>query len=207
MGKQEYALLRMYSRYKTMIPCSFTILWEHYDRWWGSHIDSYDDASSLNHGWNPPALFLSQSIAGISPEAAGWSTYHVLPQEAFLTSIKCAVSSIKGKIALEMRKTASEYSIRLTSPANPKAIVGVPKGSFSKLTTIEADGTTIWDGAYKGGVTGITWNGERVPSIIGQFMRLMSITRRAGRREAGAAALIGLFSTALLASRMSSTYP
>lgn len=153
MGKQEYALLRMYSRYKTMIPCNFTTLWEHYDRWWASHIDAYDDASSLNHGWNPLALFLSQSIAGISPEAAGWSTYHVLPQEAFLTSIKCVVSSIKGKIALEMRKTASEYSIRLTSPANTKAIVGVPKGSFSKLTTIEVDGTTIWDGAYKGGVT------------------------------------------------------
>jgi hypothetical protein len=27
MGKQEYALLRMADRYKTMIPASFTTLW------------------------------------------------------------------------------------------------------------------------------------------------------------------------------------
>jgi hypothetical protein len=160
MGKPDYALLRMYNRYQTMIPCSFTSLWEHYDRWWASRIDAFDDASSLNHGWNPPALFLSQSIAGISPEAAGWSTYHVLPQEAFLTSIKCAVPSIKGRIALELQKTASKYSLRLTSPANTKAIVGMPKGSFSKLTSIQANGTVIWKGTYKGGVAGITWNGE-----------------------------------------------
>ena len=33
MGKPDYALLRMYQRYQTMIPCSFTTLWEHYDRW------------------------------------------------------------------------------------------------------------------------------------------------------------------------------
>jgi len=160
MGKQEYALLRMYNRYRTMIPCSFTTLWEHYDRWWASHIDAFDDASSLNHGWNPPALLLSQSIAGISPEAPGWSTYHVLPKEAFLTSIKCVVPSIKGKITVELHKTASEYSLSLNSPPNTTAIVGIPKGSFSKLQTIKANGTAIWSGAYSGGVKGLTWNGE-----------------------------------------------
>jgi len=71
MGRQEHALLRMHERYKTMIPCSFTTLWEHYDRWWASRIDAFDDASSLNHGWNLPALILSQTIAGVSPEAPG----------------------------------------------------------------------------------------------------------------------------------------
>ena len=62
MGRQDYALLRMYERYKTMIPCSFTTLWEHYDRWWASRIDAFDEGSSLNHGWNPPAIILSQSM-------------------------------------------------------------------------------------------------------------------------------------------------
>jgi alpha-L-rhamnosidase len=33
MGKQQDALLRMFERYKTMIPCDFTTLREHYDRW------------------------------------------------------------------------------------------------------------------------------------------------------------------------------
>ena len=43
IGKQEYALLRMYNRYKTMIPASFSTLWEHYDRWWASRIDAFDE--------------------------------------------------------------------------------------------------------------------------------------------------------------------
>ncbi|OHB82343.1 MAG: hypothetical protein A2Z38_03235 [Planctomycetes bacterium RBG_19FT_COMBO_48_8] len=160
MGKQEYALLRMYERYKTMIPCSFTTLWEHYDRWWASWIDAYDDASSLNHGWNPPAQLLSQTIAGVSPVAPGWTEYQVLPKEAFLTAIKVVVPSIKGKVTVNLKKTASEYSIGLTSPADTTAIVGIPKGSFASLNTITVNSTPIWSGDYQGGINGIAWHGE-----------------------------------------------
>jgi hypothetical protein len=160
MGKQEYALLRMYHRYQTMIPCTFTTLWEHYDRWWASHIDAFDDASSLNHGWNPPALILSQTIAGVSPVEPGWNTYHVLPKEAFLTAIKVVVPSIKGNVSVDLRKTASEYALNLTSPSDTTAIVGIPKGSFSKLDAIKVNNTTIWNGAHLGGVKGVTWHGE-----------------------------------------------
>jgi hypothetical protein len=160
MGKQEYALLRMYERYKTMIPCSFTTLWEHYDRWWASHIDAFDDASSLNHGWNPPALILSQTIAGVSPEAPGWSIYHVLPKEAFLTAIKVVVPSIKGNVTVSLKKTSSQYALDLISPAETTAIVGIPKASFSKLKAIKVNGRTIWNGAFCGGVNGIAWHGE-----------------------------------------------
>jgi hypothetical protein len=160
MGKQDDAMLRMYDRYQTMIPSSITTLWEHYDRWWASRVNAFDAASSLNHGWNPPAILLSQTIAGISPEAPGWGTYHVLPKEAFLTSIKCVVPSLKGKVTMALKKTAAEYSLTLTSPPNSTAIVGIPKGSFTKLNSIKVNGVTIWDGAYLGGVEGISWNGE-----------------------------------------------
>lgn len=160
MGKQDRALLRMSDRYRTMIPCSFTTLWEHYDRWWASKIDAFDEASSLNHGWNPPALILSQTIAGVSPEAPGWSTYHVLPKEAFLNAVKVVVPSIKGNVTVELKKTASEYVLALTSPAATTAIVGIPKGSFTRLDSIQAGGVTIWKGRFRGGVKGITWNGE-----------------------------------------------
>jgi hypothetical protein len=160
MGRQEHALLRMYQRYRTMIPCTFTTLWEHYDRWWASYIDAFDDASSLNHGWNPPALILSQCIAGVAPETAGWRAYHVLPKEAFLTAIHVVVPSIKGPITVDMKKTTSAYSLSLISPADTTAIVGIPKGSFTRLDAIAANGTTIWNGTFSGGVTGIIWNGE-----------------------------------------------
>ncbi|KAB2640324.1 MAG: Bacterial alpha-L-rhamnosidase [Verrucomicrobia bacterium] len=160
MGKQEYALLRMYKRYKTMIPCSFTTLWEHYDRWWASRIDAFDEGSSLNHGWNPPAILLSQTIAGVSALAPGWSTYQVMPKEAFLTSIKVVVPSVKGNVSVDLHKTASEYAIELISPAGSTAIVGIPKGSFTKLDTITVNGSTIWDGSAKGSVEGVAWDGE-----------------------------------------------
>jgi len=160
MGKEEYALLRMYTRYKTMIPASFTTLWEHYDRWWASWINKYDEGSSLNHGWNPPVIILSQIIAGVSPEEPGWNTFHVLPKEAFLTSIKVVVPSVKGDIKVELKKSATEYSLGLTSPVNTTAIVGIPKVSFSKLNSIKVNGVTIWDGSYKSGVKGISWNGD-----------------------------------------------
>jgi len=160
IGKQDYALLRMYERYRTMIPCSFTTLWEHYDRWWATGLNAFDAASSLNHGWNPPVLNLSQTIAGIAPETPGWGTYHVLPKEAFLTSIKVVVPSIKGKVTVHMKKKPTEYSLDLTSPPGTRAVVGIPKNSFSNLKAIKVNGTTVWSGAYRGGVKGISWNGE-----------------------------------------------
>ncbi len=160
MGKQEYALLRMYERYKTMIPASFTTLWEHYDRWWASRIDAFDEGSSLNHGWNPPAIILSQTIAGVSPVAPGWSIYQVMPKEAFLTSIKVVVPTIKGNVAVDLKKSAGEYVLNLTSPADTTAIVGIPKGAFTKLTSITLNGKPIWDGIVRGTVDGVTWDGE-----------------------------------------------
>ena len=160
MGRQEHALLRMHERYKTMIPCRFTTLWEHYDRWWASRIDAFDAASSLNHGWNPPALILSQTIAGIAPVAPGWSTYQVLPKEAFLNAIKVVVPSIKGNVTVDLKKTASEYSLELISPAGTTAIVGIPKGSFTALREITVNGATIWKGTFTGAAAGVNWQGE-----------------------------------------------
>jgi len=160
MGKQEYALLRMHDRYRTMIPCSFTTLWEHYDRWWASRIDAFDEGSSLNHGWNPPALLLSQTIAGVSPVAPGWKTYHVLPKEAFLKSIRVVVPSIKGSVVVDLKKTTSEYSLTLHSPQDTVAIVGIPKGSFTSIREIKVNDLTVWNHKFIGGLEGVTWNGE-----------------------------------------------
>ncbi len=160
MGKPDKALLRMSSRYRTMIDSSFTSLWEHYDRWWASWLNAFDEGSSLNHGWNPPAILLPQEIAGVRPVEPGWSTFEVMPKEAFLTHIKLVVPSIKGPVEMELNKTAKDYIIRLKSPLNTTAIVGIPTGSFSKLTSISVNGKPIWKGTYSGGVAGISWAGN-----------------------------------------------
>ena len=160
MGKPDRALLRMSTRYRTMIDCSFTTLWEHYDRWWASWLNAFDEASSLNHGWNPPAILLGQDIAGVRPVEPGWATFQVMPMEAFLTRIKVVVPSIKGPVAVEIRKTAKDYSLSLLSPANTTAIVGIPRGAFSRLDSITANGTPVWDGKYKGEQAGVSWVGD-----------------------------------------------
>jgi alpha-L-rhamnosidase len=147
MGKQDHALIRMQQRFKTMIHCSFTTLWEHYDRWWASRIDSFDDQSSLNHGWNPPAVILSKIIAGVAPVEPGWRVYQVMPKEAFLNNLKVVVPTIKGNITLAIKKTLSDYSLNIISPADTTAIIGIPKSSFSKLNQIKVNNSTIWGNA------------------------------------------------------------
>jgi hypothetical protein len=157
MGKPEAALMRMSRRYKSMIDSSFSTLWEHFDRVW---MDHFDDNSTLNHGWNSPVTVLSMLIGGIAPETPGWATYHVLPHEAFLTSLKEVVSTVKGEVRLEIAKTASTYSLTLTSPARTLAVVGIPKASFTTVKSIHVNGRAIWQGTFGGGVEGVTWKGE-----------------------------------------------
>jgi hypothetical protein len=160
MGRPDSAMIRMSTRYRTMIDASFTTLWEHYDRWWASRLNAFDEASSLNHGWNPPALLLSQDIAGVRPVEPGWATFQVLPQEAFLAWIKVVAPSIKGPIPVEIRKTRTQYALSVVSPVGTTAIVGIPRRSFSKLKSISVNGRRIWDGEYKGGPTGVSWVGD-----------------------------------------------
>jgi len=163
MNKPDKALLRMYNRYKLQINSGFTTLWEYIERSFEEtpaySIDS-DEYLSLNHAWNTPNLILSKFIAGVAPEAPGWSTYHVFPQEAFLTSIKVKVPTGKGMIQVDIQKNGKQYKIELTSPPNTLAIVGIPKASFSTLTNIKVNGKKIWDGSFIGADKGVSWIGE-----------------------------------------------
>ena len=159
IGKQEYAMLRMYNRYKTMIPASFSTLWEHYDRWWASRIDAFDEGSSLNHGWNPPVINLSQTIAGITPIEAGWKTFQVLPKEGFLRTLKVVVPTIIGNVSVRIIKTSNNYSLSVHVPELSKSVVGIPKASFTQLQTISVNGKLIWDKQNIKQVKGIRYYG------------------------------------------------
>jgi hypothetical protein len=163
MKKTDQALLRMYNRYKYQIQSGFTTLWEYIERSfentppWSTDSDEY---LSLNHAWNTPNLILSKFIAGVAPEAPGWSTYHVFPQEAFLTSVKVKVPTVKGMIQVDIQKNEEQYKIDLISPQNTSAIVGIPRSSFNVLTNIKLNGKKIWDGSYKRTAKGVLWIGE-----------------------------------------------
>ncbi len=161
MGKPENALLRMANRYRGQIDATFTTLWEYMER--GFDIKTGTDCSNyltLNHAWNAPNTILSKFIAGVAPETPGWAIYHVLPQEAFLTSIDTTVQTTQGHVAVSIKKSASQFNLSVTSPSNTTAIVGIPKNSFTKLDSIMVNGSAIWKGSYVGNVEGISFNAE-----------------------------------------------
>jgi len=161
MGQQEKALLRMANRYRGQIDASFTTLWEYMER--GFDIKTGTDAVNyltLNHAWNNPNTILSRFIAGVAPESPGWTLYHVLPKEAFLTSLDTTVPTVQGLVAVSIKKTAAQYSLSVTSPSNTTAIVGIPKSSFTKLDSIKVNGAAIWKGSPSGSVEGVSFNGE-----------------------------------------------
>jgi hypothetical protein len=144
MGKERDALLRMATRYRTMIPCSFTTLWEHYDRWWASNIDAFDDASSLNHGWNPPAIILSETICGVRPTQPGWTQFEVMPKDAFLNDLKVTVPTIIGNIHAAIKKTKSRYTLSVVIPAGTTATVGMPRNAFTQLDDVRVGRMLVW---------------------------------------------------------------
>jgi len=161
MGQQEKALLRMANRYRGQIDASFTTLWEYMER--GFDIKTGTDAVNyltLNHAWNNPNTILSRFIAGVAPESPGWTLYHVLPKEAFLTSIDTTVPTVQGQVSVSIKKSAAQYSLSVTSPSNTTAIVGIPRSSFTKLDSIMVNGAAIWKGSYVGKVDGVSFNGE-----------------------------------------------
>lgn len=121
MRFEHDAIARTKKRFKEMTDHPYTTLWEDW-RIGGS------GGGTINHAWCGGALtLLSQYGAGVAPVTPGYATYHVLPQMGPLKTIKTTVPSVKGNIDVELRKEADAFSLKLNSPANTTAIVGIPK--------------------------------------------------------------------------------
>lgn len=143
MGKEEFALLRMYDRYKPQINGEFTTLTEHFGRWWQT---KFDPNSTINHGWNSPNTILSRFITGVEPVEAGWSRFKIMPKEAFLNNIKTDIETVKGHINIAIDKTSSQYCLSFNVPSETTAEIGIPKKGFTKLDDIRVNDKLVWDG-------------------------------------------------------------
>ncbi len=145
MGREEFALLRMYDRHQNQIDGEFSSLTEHYARWWQT---KFDPNSTMNHGWNSPNTILSRFITGLEPIEAAWSRFQIEPKIAFLTSVNTTIETIKGKIDVAIDKSSTQYTIKFNVPAQTKAEVGVPKRDFTKLKGITLNDKPIWKRAF-----------------------------------------------------------
>ena len=150
INADSLALARMKNRYAPMVNANYTTLWEV----WTGLKDG-----TINHGWNAPNTVLSQYIAGLSPTAAGWSSYSVLPQMANLTAVSATVPSIKGVITATDSLSSDKFVMNLASPPGTKALIGIPKKRSWRSVTV--NGKTVWNnGTFTGGVNGVTDAGE-----------------------------------------------
>jgi hypothetical protein len=150
MGADSLALSRMKNRYATMVNGPYTTLWE---VWNGL------SEGTINHGWNAPNTILSQYIAGVSPAAPGWTSYHVLPRMGDLTAISQTVPSVRGDITVIDSLSTDRSVMRLGSPAGTKALIGIPKKRAWQSVT--ANGRPVWNrGMFLSGAAGIAGAGE-----------------------------------------------
>ncbi len=150
MGSDSLALARMKSRYTPMVNGPYTTLWE---VWAGL------SEGTINHGWNAPNTILSQYIAGISPTAPGWSSYHVLPQMGNLTALSQTVPSIKGNITVSDSLSSNRFVMNLKSPQGTQALIGIPKKRAWQ--SVMVNGQTAWNnGTFLTSTAGVTGAGE-----------------------------------------------
>ncbi len=138
MSFEDDAITRTKKRFKIMTEHPYTTLWE------GWKIGGHG-GGTINHAWSGGALtLLSQYAAGVAPEKPGYAMYHVLPQMGALKHIQTVVPSVKGNINLELGNQASSFTLKLTSPTDTVARVGIPRRVGNTIQHIEANGTRVW---------------------------------------------------------------
>jgi len=149
-GAYEAALKRMKERYQPQV-----------DREWLSTLyEMFPNGGSYNHAWNAPNTILAKHIAGIAPLRPAWSVYQIMPNLEHFTAVEQVIPSVKGDITVDIKRTDKLYGMKLSSPEGTTAIVGIPKASITPKV-IEVNGSKVWkNGAFTGGVEGVTWNGE-----------------------------------------------
>jgi len=154
MRLEDDAIARTKKRFREMTDHHYTTLWEG----WAIGRSGYG-GGTINHAWCGGALtLLSQYGAGVAPVTPGYGTYHVLPQMGPLKHIKTTVPSVKGDIDLELRNEPDTFTMDLTSPAGTTAIIGIPKPTGASITSIEANGKTVWEnGKPKAAVDGLAF--------------------------------------------------
>ncbi len=138
MGYHGDAVERMKSRYRKMVESELTTLWEG----WGIGVEGFG-GGSYNHAWSGgPLILLSQYVAGVRPTKPGYDSYEVLPQLGPLHEARTTVPSLKGPISVHIKQEPKSFELRLTSPKETLAIIGIPNDDAGR--TVKVNGHVRW---------------------------------------------------------------
>ena len=154
LGQPEKALTRMKEVYNfQIVDKDLTTLYERFG--YGT-----ETLGTKNHAWNAPNYVMSRYITGIKATEVAWNTYEVCPTLANLTSFKTKVPSVKGDILVEVQASKNNFNLKLNSPNNTTALVGIPKTN-AEISEVKVGGQTIWkNNAFVSGVSGISFHSE-----------------------------------------------
>lgn len=142
MGNMDKALERLRKRYKEMVTCHYSTLWEY-----------WNTDGTKNHAWSGgPLVTMSKYIAGIKPLDTAYKTFEIKPYMCGLQHIKCTVPSVMGNIALNLRKKDRGIHMEVTIPQNTTAEVYLPISDHAQLLSSGYEYTII-DGYAKFVVT------------------------------------------------------
>ena len=159
MGYVNDAMDRIKTRFGEMVNDTLlTTLWEHF-----SPRDKKE--GTLNHGWTGwPFTLLAQYNTGINPTTLGYETYSILPELGTLNEIHQKVPSVKGEIAIDIKKEKDEFYLKVVSPPLTLATIGIPQSflddSLANNGIIKVNNIVIWEaGKYIGDYKGISYAG------------------------------------------------
>lgn len=160
MGFTNDAMARIKTRYSEMVNDSLlTTLWEHF-------MPRNNKVGSWNHGWTGwPLTLLAEYNTGINPTNPGFATFSVMPTMGTLKEIHQKVPSVKGEIAVDIKKEGEAFSLKVASPPTTIATIGIPqnelKGSFENNGTISINKTVVLKGGkYIGKLKGVGFAGK-----------------------------------------------
>lgn len=155
LGHPEKALTRMREVYDFQVDNpNLTTLYERFES------DPKGSLGTPNHAWNAPNYILSRYITGIKATEVAWASYEVCPTLANLDSFKTNVPSVKGDISVEVNANKTNFNLKLGSPNNTSAVVGIPKIN-TEIFEVTVGGVTVWkDNAFVDAVQGISFNSE-----------------------------------------------
>ena len=143
-GQHDAALVRMQTRFKEMIDCDLSTLWEH----WESDPSTGQPISGYNHGWSGGALvLLSQYVAGLAPTSPGWATFDVKPELGMtLRNVSASVLTTYGTISVAILRSGDDQNttlrLRLQVPETTVAKLHLPLLQIADLDPRQRLGVT-----------------------------------------------------------------
>jgi hypothetical protein len=151
MGEAQLGLDRMKQRYDGMVKRPISTL-----------AENMDGSGTYNHAWSGgPLTIMSQYVSGVAPDKVAYERYHVLPQMGDLTTTESVVPTVKGNIQLSLKREAASFGLKLVSPKDTKAVVGLPQEKGRNIVSVVLNGNTVWKKGKAGTpVHGVVCMGE-----------------------------------------------